>query len=49
LSLADVTEGNPKYVTIINANIQNQIKARGLGLLNPFKTIGAGPGFLPEA
>jgi len=39
LKLKDVTGGNEKYVSIINAKIAGQIKARGLALLNPFKTI----------
>jgi len=39
LKLKDVTGGNAKYVQIINAKIQSQIKARGLPLLAPFKTI----------
>ncbi|WP_372632060.1 stalk domain-containing protein [Cohnella sp.] len=39
LTLTDVTGGNSKYVSIINGHIQNQIKARGIGLLNPFRTI----------
>ncbi len=39
LTLADVAGGNDKYVSIINDHIQSQIKARGIALLNPFKTI----------
>ncbi|MFC4599858.1 stalk domain-containing protein [Cohnella hongkongensis] len=39
LTLKDVTEGNGNYVSIINDTIQRQIKARGIVLLNPFKTI----------
>ena len=39
LSLADVTGGKAKYVSIINSHIQKQIQARGLQLLAPFKTI----------
>ncbi|WP_182299025.1 PdaC/SigV domain-containing protein [Cohnella cholangitidis] len=39
LELKDVTGGNAKYVSIINAKIKSQIKARGLGLISPFETI----------
>ncbi|QJD86541.1 stalk domain-containing protein [Cohnella herbarum] len=39
LKLKDVTEGNAKYVSIINDKIKSQIKARGLGLISPFETI----------
>ncbi|MFB9274032.1 stalk domain-containing protein [Cohnella cellulosilytica] len=39
LTLADAAGGNEKYVSIINDHIQSQLKARGIGLLNPFKTI----------
>lgn len=39
LSLKEVAEGNAKYISIINAKIKSQIKARGIGLLNPFNTI----------
>ncbi|WP_256758582.1 PdaC/SigV domain-containing protein [Cohnella sp. WQ 127256] len=39
LTLKEAAGGNAKYVSIINNEIQSQIKARGIGLLNPFKTI----------
>lgn len=39
LSLKQAAGGNAKYVSIINSKIQSQIKARGITLLNPFKTI----------
>ncbi len=39
LTLKEVAEGNAEYVSIINYKIKSQIKARGIELLNPFKTI----------
>jgi hypothetical protein len=39
LKLKEVTGGNAKYVSIINAKIKNLIKARGIGLISPFDTI----------
>lgn len=39
LSLKDAAKGNANYVSIINAEIAKQIKARNMELLVPFKTI----------
>ncbi|MFC5404447.1 stalk domain-containing protein [Cohnella soli] len=39
ISLKDAAGGNSDYVNIINAKIKSDIKARGLGLIEPFKTI----------
>ncbi|RKP50034.1 DUF4163 domain-containing protein [Cohnella endophytica] len=39
ISLKEAAGNNAKYVSIINSYILGQIKARGIGLLTPFKTI----------
>lgn len=39
LTLKEASGNNAKYVSIINDKIRSQIKARGLGLINPFETI----------
>jgi hypothetical protein len=39
VTLKEAALGKENYVAIINARIQSQIKARGIQMLNPFKTI----------
>jgi len=41
ITLKDAAGENAQYVSIINAKIKSQIKARGIGLLEPFETIEA--------
>jgi hypothetical protein len=41
LSLKDVVEGNEKYVSIINNQINKQIKSRNVSINTPFETIEA--------